>query len=262
MSKVAVAERAKAHEPPRALGGGGVQDRAALRAAPLRTRPRPSLLAAPLTALRGVGPKLAAVAAELGISSVGDLLRHVPHGHRDRADVREVADLRIGEEATVLVEVRSARVRPTHRRNLRILEANVADASGPLKATWFNQAWLAERFTPGTRLLLNGKLDRQGFKVAAHEIVGDGSPAAGIHTTGLVPVHAATQGLSAAKLREWAWQAREAAPLATEALPAHLRCRRGLPGAADALVAAHFPADPEEAALARKRLAFEELLLH
>ena len=90
--------------------------------------------------LQGAGPKLAEAAAEIGIETLGDLLWHVPHGHRDRAEVREVADLRIGEEATVLVEVRSARVRPTRRRNLRLVEAKVADASGPMKAVWFNQA--------------------------------------------------------------------------------------------------------------------------
>ena len=62
-----------------------------------------------------------------------------------------------GEEATILAEVRSARVRPTRRRNLRIVEATVADRSGATKAVWFNQAWLAERLRPGTRLLLSGK---------------------------------------------------------------------------------------------------------
>ena len=262
MSEVAVAERSEVASPPRTIGTGAAQDRAELRAAPLRTLPRPSLLAAPITALHGAGPKLAEAAAELGIVTVGDLLRHVPHGHRDRAGVREAADLRIGEEATIEVEVRSARVRPTRRRNLRILEVAVADASGPLKATWFNQAYLAERFTPGTRLLLNGKLERQGFKVAAHEVLGQDGAGAGIHTTGLVPAHPASQRLSAARIREWAWQARDAAALATEPLPAELRARRRLPGVADALLAAHFPERLEDAALARERLALEELILH
>ncbi len=262
MSEVAVAERAEVAEPPRALGSGAAQHREELRAAPLRSLPRPSLLAAPVTALKGAGPKLAAAAAELGIESVGDLLLHVPHGYRDRATVREVADLRIGEEATVEVEVRSARVRPTRRRNLRILEVNVADASGPMKATWFNQAWLAERFTPGTKLLLSGKLERQGFRVGAHEILGNDPESAGIHTTGLVPTHPASQNLSAARIREWAWQARDAARLAIEPLPAELRARRRLPGEADALRAAHFPERLIDAETASERLAFEELLLH
>ena len=79
--------------------------------------------------------------------------------------------------------MRSARLRPTRRRGLTIVEAAVADDRGPAKAVWFNQAWLAERLRAGTRLLLYGKLDRSGFRVAAHEFVG-GEGGAGIHTTG------------------------------------------------------------------------------
>jgi ATP-dependent DNA helicase RecG len=250
--------------PPRALGSGAQQDRDALRRAPLRARPRPSLLAAPLTALRGVGPRLAAAASELGLETVGDLLSHVPRDYRDRSAVREAGELRIGESATLMVEVRSVRVRPTRRRGLRIVEAAVADASGALKAIWFNQAWLADRLAPGTRLLISGKLERSGVRVEAYEIVGEngGAAAPGIHTTGLVPVHSASEGLRANRIREWAWQAMEAAPLAIEPLPAALRARRGLPVEADALRAAHFPSAGEEARLARERLALEELVLH
>jgi ATP-dependent DNA helicase RecG len=262
MSEVVVAEPGVEDAPPRALGSGSVQDRAGLRGAALRSRPRPSLLDAPLTALRGAGPKLAAAAGELGIASVGDLLAHVPHGYRERAPVREVTELRIGEQATVMVEVCSARVRPTRRRNLRIVEATVADSSGPMKATWFNQSWLAQRLAPGTRLLLNGRLDRQGFRVEAHEILGEQGGAQGIHTTGLVPVHPASERLRPNRLREWAWQAIDAARLAVDPLPAELRARRRLPGEADALHEVHFPDSRTRAALARERLALEELILH
>ena len=266
MSTVATAaDRGAAPMPPRALGSGDEQGRDELRAVPLRSRPRPSLLTAPLTALRGAGPKLAAAAAELGIESVGDLLWHVPHGYRDRSQVREVGELGIGAEATVLVNVRSVRVRPTRRRNLRIVEANVADASGPMKAVWFNQAWIAERLDEGSKVLLSGKLDRSGFRVAAHEIVdGPGADASstGIHTTGLVPVHPASERLRPNRIREWAWQAIEAAPMAIEALPAELRARLRLALEADALRAVHFPDSADDAESARRRLAFEELALH
>ncbi len=235
-----------------------------MRGAELRSLPRPSRLATPISSLKGAGPKLTAAAAAIGIETLEDLLWHVPHGHRDRAGVREVADLRIGEEATVMVSVRSARVRPTRRRNLRLVEAAVSDSSGPMKAVWFNQAYLAERLQPGTRLLLNGKLDRSGFRVATHEIVsgGAGSSATGIHTTGIVPVHNATASLSANRLREWIWQAAERAGDAIESLPAELRARRGFGAEADALRCAHFPDSPEQATAARDRLAFEELCLH
>ena len=162
----------------------------------------------------------------------------------------------------MIAEVRSARVRPTRRRNLRILEATVADSSGPMKAVWFNQAWLAERLQPGTKLLLYGKLDRAGFKVSAHEVVDPSQGASGIHTLGLVPIHPATGGLKPARIREWAWQAMGLARDEPEPLPAELRARRGLPVAADAVRMAHFPDSQADADRARKRIAFEELFLH
>ena len=249
---------------PRAIGSGEPLDRDTLRGAELRSLPRPSRLDAPISSLKGAGPKLAAAAAEIGIDTLADLLWHLPHGHRDRAGIREVADLAIGEQATVMVSVKSARVRPTRRRNLRLVEAAVADGSGPMKAVWFNQAYLAERLQPGTRLLLNGKLDRSGFRVATHEILsgGGGALPAGLHTTGIVPVHNATARLSANKLREWIWQAVERAPDAIETLPAEVRARRRFGGEADALRCAHFPESAEQATAARDRLAFEELCLH
>jgi ATP-dependent DNA helicase RecG len=253
----------EAPAPPGAFATGSAQDRVELRAAALRTAPRPSRLGARIQTLKGAGPKLAAAAAEMEIATLGDLLAHVPHSYRERSAPRKLADLRIGEEATVEVVVRSARVRPTRRRGLVIVEAQVADDSGPAKAVWFNQAWLAERLKEGTKLLLFGKLDRSGFRVESHEILGAGADgAAGIHTTGIVPVHPASERLRAQRLREWAWQARPLARFAVEPLPAELRARRHLALAGDALASAHFPESLEEAEEARRRLAFEELYLH
>ncbi|MDQ3572590.1 MAG: ATP-dependent DNA helicase RecG [Actinomycetota bacterium] len=210
-----------------------------------------------------MGPKLASHAARIGIETVGDLLWHVPHGYRDRSRVRKLGELRTGEEATVLVEVRSARVRPTRRRNLRIVEASVADDTGAAKAVWFNQAYLVERLRPGARLLLSGKLDRSGFRVSAHELLQSGSLSGrGIHTVGLVPVHSVTDGLSAERVREWVWAAHSSSRDALEPVPAGVRSRRHFPGVGDALFATHFPDTAAAAAKARDRLAFEELYLH
>jgi ATP-dependent DNA helicase RecG len=249
---------------PGAFATGEAQDRAVLRDAALRSAPRPSLLAAPIQSLRGAGPKLAAAAEEMGLSTVGDVLLHVPHSYRDRAVPRKLAELRIGEQATVEVEVRSARVRPTRRRRLVIVEASVADESGPAKATWFNQAWLVDRLTEGTKLLLFGKLDRAGFRVEAHEVLGGGGgdASAGIHTTGIVPVHPASERIRAQRLRDWVWQVQPLVRHAVEPLPAELRARRRLALEGDALAAAHFPESLPQAGESRRRLAFEELFLH
>jgi ATP-dependent DNA helicase RecG len=246
----------------RALGSGERLTREDLLAAPLRAFARPSRLRAPLTRLRGAGPKLAAAAAALGIEDLGDLLRHIPRDYRDRSELRLLGELRIGEEGTVAVEVHSARLRPTRRPRLRLVEATVADESGPAKAVWFNQDWLADRLRPGTRLLLHGKLDRQGFRVDTYEFLDGRGGASGIHTRGIVPVHPASEALPARRLREWAWQALPLAGDAVEPLPAELRARRRLPGVAAALRAVHFPSDAGDGEAARARLAFEELFLH
>jgi ATP-dependent DNA helicase RecG len=259
-----------------------------LRDAPVHW-PRPSVLDASIQALAGVGPRLSEIAAEAGISTVGDLLYRVPHSYRDRADVRELASLEPGEEATVLVEVSGSQPRPFRRSRVTILTAKVSDESGSTRATWFNQPWLAEKLTPGTPLLLVGSRDKRGFRVTAHEILAsaegtergprtdkparpqDPSPSLarpqarvppGIHTTGLVPVHPATENLRPQRIREWAWQACQWAPNAIEGLPAELRARRRLAGAGDAIRAVHFPQSEDELAAARERLAFEELFLH
>ncbi len=267
-------------EPPRAIGSGAAQTREELLGIPLRCARRPAVLEAPLTSLKGVGAKLAEAAERVGLETIGDLIEHVPHSYRERSEATEIAQLKLGQQATIVAEVRTqGRLRPTRRRNLRIVEATVADGSGPVKATWFNQGWLAERLVPGARLLLNGRLDRHGFRVENYEVLGNGAAAleagerpsplhgdgvvpSGVHTTGMVPAHAAAEGLRPQKLREWAWLALARAGDVPEPLPAAIRNAHALAGAADARIAAHFPSDAAELDTARMRLAYEELFLH
>jgi len=274
-----MAAQANATETPAlAFGGERALDREELLAAPLRTVPRPERLDAPLRSLKGVGEKVAADAARIGIVTFGDLIDNVPHTYTDAAKPTLVSDLRIGERATIVVEVRSARVRPTRRRGLRIVEAGVADSSGSLSVSWFNQAWLAERMQPGTRMQIVGRLENRGFKPEAQEFLGKASkeangggrdpvrdapgPPSGLHTEGIVPVHPAGEGVRVQRLREWTWSALAHASDEVEALPAEIRRRRALAGAADARVAIHFPRDGRDIEESRRRLAYEELLLH
>src|SRR2546428_7402735 len=255
----------EAPAPPRALGSGDPQTRAALGAVPLRSLPHPSALHVPITRLEGVGPAAARHAAKLGIETVGDLLEHLPFIHRDYERRRSVGELAIGEEATVLVRVRSCHVRPTRRRRLTILECQVVDDSGPMKAVWFNQAYLVDQLKEGTPVLLRGRLEggRGGpsFRVAEHEIARRGDDAVGRHTTGLVPVYPATEGLSARRIRDFVLRVPGGERNTGEPLPAVLRARTRLPSRADSLNAAHWPADPDDVPVARRRLALEELML-
>ena len=230
--------------------------RDAALAAPVRSYPRTSRLAEPVSLRGAAGKGLAA----LGIDSVGDLLEHLPHSHRDRRDVRLVADLGVGEEATVAVGVRGVSVKPMRDRRRKRVEARVFDQSGPLVAVWFNQPWVARQLGEGAQVLLHGKLRRRNeFWVTEHELFGDGG--APVHTVGLVPVHPATQGITPARLRRLVWDAYQRIFDVMEPLPARLRVGERLADRPAALAAVHFPDREEDERGGRRRLAYEELLL-
>ncbi len=264
----------------RSFGGGRELTPADLRGAPVHW-PRPSVLAASLQALDGVGPKSAEAAAEAGMRTIGDVLRRLPIRHRDR-QVRQLEAVETGETATVLVTVLGSKPRPFRRGRLTMVGVKVGDESGHLRATWFNQPWVADKLNPGTELLLTGKLNPRGFVVSEWELVsavgdpegdsenGGEAPARRSPPRGqdpppgapFVPIHPATENLRAQKIRDWAEQAARFAPNLIEGLPAPLRSRRRLASVADAIKTAHFPDSAEDLDVARDRLRFEELFLH
>jgi len=251
--------------------------RAELRGAPVHW-PRPSVLEASIAALDGVGPKLAAAAAEAGIHTVGDVLYRFPHGHRDRT-IQPLGDLEDGQTGTVLVEVLGSKPRPFRKGRITITSVKVGDDSDHIRATWFNQPWVAGKLDPGARFLLTGKRTAKGFGVNEWELVASAdeqgespaggrgrpfsdSPPARSPQPSFVPVHPATEALKPQRLRDWAGQACRWAPNVIEGLPAEMRARRGLAGVGEAIRAAHFPESPEEAEVALSRIAFEELFLY
>jgi ATP-dependent DNA helicase RecG len=225
-------------------------------AAPVRSWPRPELLADPLT-LRGKPGK---ALETLRIATYGDLIEHLPHSHRDQRDLRRIGDLAIGEDATVAATVRTVSRRPMRNRRQQLVKARVYDETGPMEATWFNQPWVADRLHPGATILLYGRL-RKGtdFQVKSWELYGQGH--APVHTHGLVPVHPASDGITAERLRALAWEAYPRMLATVDPLPARLRVAESLTDRPAALAAAHFPDSEEQEAGARRRLAFEELLL-
>lgn len=153
----------------RAFAGERELSRAELRDAPVHW-PRPSVLDASLAALDGVGPKLSAAAAAAGIRTVGDVLLRFPHRHRDR-QIQPLAALEPGSEGTVLVEVLGPKPRPFRRGRLSMTSVKVGDESGSVRATWFNQPWVADKLAPGVRLLLTGKVSNKGMAVNEYEVV-------------------------------------------------------------------------------------------
>ncbi|MGH3014302.1 MAG: hypothetical protein ACRDNN_05080, partial [Gaiellaceae bacterium] len=175
--------------------------------------------------------------ARLGIRTVRDLAEHAPRAYLDWDEVGSFGDLSAGQEGTVRCTLERIRVRPTRRRNLKLVEGVVVDAAGVREtAIWFNQAYLAKLPT-GTELLLHGTRELSGgFRVQRHEIGG-----AGIHTVGLVPEYPASEDVPSYRLRALVEAALPLVRFVPDPLPARLLEEEGLPLRADALAAVHRP---------------------
>jgi len=226
-------------------------DEQQLRAAPIHY-PRPSRLEARLVL---DGAKARRAAETLGLDTVRDLLEHLP---RDRREARAVAALVAGETATVLVAVRSIASRPVRRRGMRpLVEATVADESGSMKATFFNQPWLVGRYPVGTRLVLHGKLAAGNrFAVQGHAQTAEAA------TGGEAVAHyPSTDGLSSTQILALVRAHASAIADVPEPLPALVRAHERLPERRSALAAVHLTGGESEQLLGRRRLAFDELLL-
>jgi ATP-dependent DNA helicase RecG len=240
-------------------------------------------LQGPLQYLKGVGPRRAADLRRVGLSTVEDLLYRFPTRYEDRGHFQTIASLRPGVAASVVGEVLSCGIRPTRRPRFKIFELLLRDASGSLRAIWFNQPFLNDVFRPHQRVILFGRLELtpHGLQMPtpAYEIVGgaedgdegeggDGAPAA-IHTGRIVPVYEKTGTLTAKVQRALVYQALQSLPPeVADPLPPAVRERLRLMGRRGALQQAHFPeagASIDELnafrSPAHRRLIFEEFFL-
>ena len=213
----------------------------------------------PITALSRVSTKTAALFAKLGISTVDDLLHHMPRRYLDYTQTRPIGQLTPYAEQTIVGRVTKASiVMPGGRRST---EAVVADRSGKVRILWFNQPWVIRQLpresdivVSGTVTVFNGRLQ---FLSPEWEDV----ESSGIHTGRLVPVYPLTRGITARSMRNRVTEALELCePGPAEYLPQDVLHRVGLPRMAEAVRQAHFPDSVAQADSARHRLAFNELL--
>jgi ATP-dependent DNA helicase RecG len=211
---------------------------------------RPERLDLPLDTLPGVGSTLAKKLRPLGLATVGDLLLRRPRRYETAADEVAISELWGDEETVIAGVVRSARSRHLGGRRSMVI-AQIADETGTISASWFNQPWILDRLEPGTAVRLRGKLGRYGFDVKSYDV---GEARA---TADFAPVYGASEAVPSWRLRELARAAlTEHAADVLDPLPAELE----LPLRRDALCALHFPEDADEAEEGRRRLALDELL--
>ena len=218
-------------------------------------------LFSPVTQLRGIGPARAAQLAKLGIVTLYDLLAYFPHEYEDRTHPVEIAGLQPGVPACFRAMVVSQPVLRRIGKGRDLTRLTVADETGRLTITFFNQPYVKEQLHYGESYYFYGALQPEyGMQMAnpAHE------PAdrPGTVTNRLLPVYPLTAGISNRQLCACVQQALEhAAKLLPELLPEDVRQQYTLCGVTEAYTAIHMPPDWETLQRARRRLVFEEFFI-
>ncbi len=212
----------------------------------------------PVAQLEGVGEKKSGALGELGVESVLDLLTYYPRRYLDRTREARIADLAVGEEGSVLVEVVGAHTRPTRSRR-RMVVAEVTDGTGRMRLTFFNQPWREKQLRPGLQAFVFGKLElfrgQRGMTNPVVDLVGD-------RTRRIVPVYPQSEraGIMSWDLARFVAEALRRTGELAEPLDERYRDRWGLVDRDRAFRCIHAPETLEQVAEARRRLVFDELL--
>ena len=220
-------------------------------------------LETPLRELASLTPQRIRQLERFGLEKVGDLLTHYPRRHEDRTRFERFPDGENPEPVCVYGIVKKTQLRRLRGR-LKMFDAvleeeNPHALSSPLICRWFNAHWVEKAIIAGQRLIIHGRPKRSaGNVVISHpefEVV-EVDAETSIHLERIVPVHAATEGLSARVLRQIIWEVLQQLDVATvdTLLPPSLdRQSRAL-----ALQQIHFPDNHETLAQARRHLVLEE----
>lgn len=213
----------------------------------------------PVTVISGVGASTAELLAKLNIHQIVDLIWHLPARHDDFSQLRTIAQLRPGDQVTVIANLWDVRERKISMQR-QMLQGILQDGTGTLQATWWNK-YLRNQLKVGSTLRFSGKvglymgkltLDNPAFEELDEEMVATGR---------ISPIYPLTEGLSNKKLRTLVKSALDDyGDLIGDPIPEAVLEDHDLPGLSVALRQVHFPEDQAELADGWRRLAFDELL--
>jgi ATP-dependent DNA helicase RecG len=226
--------------------------------------------------VRGVGPKVAEMLAPKGILTAEDLLYHLPFRYEDRQNPRSLDELKPGEIASVIAEVRGSALLRT--RKAPIFELTVGQGRFAMKCIWFNGTYLHGKFHAGQTVAVYGKLEpsrsTSNLKMIQpqFELLPDASDDAETRLLEVGRITPVYESLGGSRLAS-RWQrkvifnllesTRGAVP---ECLPAKMLARLNLPDRETALREVHYPPEGTKfvqlqasATPAHRRLIFEEL---
>ncbi|MBD8989464.1 MAG: ATP-dependent DNA helicase RecG [Clostridiales bacterium] len=215
----------------------------------------------PVTILKGVGEAKAKLFANLNIFTLGDLICHFPRGYEDRTKLVTISELSPDVpacfRATVMNNPRTAHI----RKGLDMTKVQLADTTGRLNVTFFNNRFAAGQLEYGREYIFYGAVsgDFVGYNMTNPVFENPDSP--GLTTRRVLPIYPLTAGLTNATVGKAVLQALAVCDPPAEILPEAVRTEYGILPAEEAYHAIHQPRDIEQAVQAKKRLIFEEFFV-
>ena len=215
----------------------------------------------PVTILKGVGEAKAKLFANLNIFTLGDLICHFPRGYEDRTKLVTISELSPDVpacfRATVMNNPHTAHI----RKGLDMTKVQLADTTGRLNVTFFNNRFAAGQLEYGREYIFYGAVsgDFVGYNMTNPVFENPDSP--GLTTRRVLPIYPLTAGLTNAAVGKAVLQALAVCDPPAEILPEAVRTEYGILPAEEAYHAIHQPRDMEQAVQAKKRLIFEEFFV-
>jgi ATP-dependent DNA helicase RecG len=221
----------------------------------------------PIERVRGVGAKRGAVLKETGIHTLRDLFFYFPRRYLDRTRVLPIDRAPIGQEVTLIGQVRQSRFVPGARPRFVLV---VEDDTDDISCTWFQGGrYMQRNFKEGDVLALSGKVEMfQGRRQMVHpeyEFIRAAGEQNLLHTGSIVPLYTASADMKERGLRSRGFRRlvhgalEEFGESIDDELPEEIRSRVGLLELLPSLRLIHFPESMEDVQQARRRLAFDEL---
>lgn len=203
-----------------------------------------------------------------GYRTVSDLLHHYPRRYLVRGELSDIAELKEGDEVTVLAEVFSSSSRRLYGRKGSMLEVIVTDGSAKMSLTFFNQAWREKELRVGRQGLFAGKVgvfnSKRQLSHPDYEMVPDGSDvdsAVADFAGKFLPVYPASSKLPSWKIAQCVKLAIDSLDEVPDFIPPHILEKFKYPSAQQSLMQIHNPVDLDSAELSKARLTFDEAFL-
>lgn len=228
---------------------------------PKEQRALNSLLAAPTTEVKGIGPKLAAALEQLNVRDISQLLYYFPRDYRDYSALKTIRELAPNETTTIIATVTQTGTAIGAKQRKDFL-ARVSDGTGALSLRFFSQHYLAARISPGKQIVLRGKVSQFRDSLQMTNPEWERADLENLQSVGIMPVYRLSQDLRPRQFRktmkalsaDWAGALPDPLPLAVLE-------RAELADLGWAMRQRHFPAGWDHLRHAIRRLAFDELLM-